>query len=127
MKESCTCSGCSNCSHAPGNAEEFAMAKQDPTTFCPDAYTEKAQYCGNNNKESSEEERGSFVCEFEPYTDLRTLPDGTHFEVVNGLWTGYVFERDGQKYMHIDDLEEDHKLTGKEDLIIDIIDASLYS
>ncbi len=41
------CSGCSGCAYAPGNAEEAALAKQFPTMYCPDAYSERAMYCGN--------------------------------------------------------------------------------
>ena len=38
--------GCVSCPYGPGNFEEYAMAKQDPSTYCPDAYSERAQYCG---------------------------------------------------------------------------------
>ncbi len=52
-------------------------------------------------------------------TDLRNLPNGTWFHVVNGNWVGYVFSQDENKYMHIKDTNEDKILTGKEDLVID--------
>ena len=58
---------------------------------------------------------------YENYTDLRTLADGTKFRVRNGDWTGYVFSKNTEKYMHIDETGEDRKLTGEEDLDIKII------
>ena len=54
------------------------------------------------------------------YFDLRTLKDGTHFLVKNGNWTGYIFSLAGKKYMHIDETDKDIKLTGREDLIIEV-------
>lgn len=60
-------------------------------------------------------------CKSESYTDLRTLPDGQRFHVNNGDWTGYVFSKDGEKYMHIDAIDENYKLTGNEDLNITLI------
>ncbi len=44
-KTSCAI-GCSRCPYAPHGAEQMAMAAQDPTTYCPDAYTEKSPECG---------------------------------------------------------------------------------
>lgn len=55
------------------------------------------------------------------YTDLRTLEDGTKFHVENGMWNGYVFSKNGIKYMHIIATDRDYKLTGNEELIITII------
>jgi len=66
-------------------------------------------------------EMSGFGYEPNPYTDLRTLEDGTQFYVKNGRWTGYVFSLDGEKYMHINETDSNRKLTGKEDLIIKII------
>lgn len=57
----------------------------------------------------------------ESYTDLRTLPDGQRFHVENGDWTGYVFSKDGEKYMHVDATCRDWKLSGNEGLIITFI------
>jgi len=62
-----------------------------------------------------------FAKEGHKYTDLRTLADDTRFEVQNGCWTGYVFSKDGVKYMHIDKTGQEVELNGKEDLIIKII------
>ena len=55
------------------------------------------------------------------YTDLRTLEPGTRFYVKNGDWTGFIFDRSGKKFMHIDFTGRDKELTGKEDLIISIV------
>ena len=59
----------------------------------------------------------------EQYTDLRTLKDGTAFYVKNGHWTGYVFVKNGDKYMHIDETGQDKLLNGDEGLVIRIKDA----
>lgn len=55
------------------------------------------------------------------YTDLRTLSDGTEFRVRNGDWTGYVFSRNSEKYIHINKTGKDRRLTGQEDLDIKIL------
>lgn len=49
--------GCSRCPHRPGTAEEWSMAFQDPTTYCPDAYSKQAPYCGlyDGGREDPEE------------------------------------------------------------------------
>ncbi len=39
--------------------------------------------------------------------DFATLPVGTMFYVINGNWHGSIFERDGKKYLHIDETNED--------------------
>ena len=53
------------------------------------------------------------------YTDLRTLPGGTSFRVINGNWTGTVFSKNGKKYMHIDAPDiEDREITGSEELCV---------
>lgn len=57
----------------------------------------------------------------ESYTDLRTLPDGQRFHVENGDWTGYVFSKDGEKYIHVDATCRDWKLNGNEELNITLI------
>lgn len=59
------------------------------------------------------------------YIDLRTLKDGTRFLVENGNWTGYIFSLNGEKYMHIDETCRDVKLTGREDLIIEVQDNKI--
>lgn len=59
------------------------------------------------------------------YIDLRTLKDGTRFLVENGNWTGYIFSLNGEKYMHIDETCRDVKLTGREDLIIEVQDKKI--
>ena len=56
----------------------------------------------------------------EKYTDLRTLPNGTKFRVENGNWYGYIFEKNGKKYIHINKTCEEFLVTGKEDLVITI-------
>ena len=55
------------------------------------------------------------------YTDLRTLEDGTHFRVINGECTGYVFSINDEKYVHVDATNREYKITGNEDLIIVLI------
>ena len=55
------------------------------------------------------------------YTDLRRLKDGTRFYVKNGCWTGYIFSKNDMKYIHINKTGDEHKLNGKEDLIIKVI------
>lgn len=57
----------------------------------------------------------------ESYTDLRTLPDGQRFHVENGDWTGYVFSKDGEKYVHVDATCREWKLNGNEELNITLI------
>ena len=57
----------------------------------------------------------------ESYTDLRTLPDGQRFHVENGDWTGYVFSKDGEKYIHVDATCREWKLSGNERLNITLI------
>lgn len=43
--------------------------------------------------------------------DLRTLPDGTSFFVKNGAWFGSIFSKEGQKYVHVDEMNKDHLIT----------------
>ena len=59
------------------------------------------------------------------YIDLRTLKNGTRFLVKNGNWTGYIFSLNGEKYMHIDETCRDVKLTGREELIIEVQDNKI--
>ena len=47
---------CSKCEYAPKTYEEYCISKKQPQSFCPDAYTEKAQYCGNYEKQQAESE-----------------------------------------------------------------------
>ncbi len=42
--------GCISCPYAPGNCEEWMLAQQNPSAYCPDAYSEKAQQCGMYDK-----------------------------------------------------------------------------
>ncbi len=48
--------GCENCPNRPGTSDEWAMAKQDPSTYCPDAYGKDAPKCGmyDHSKENTE-------------------------------------------------------------------------
>ena len=43
--------------------------------------------------------------------DLRTLPDGTSFFVKNGAWFGSIFSKEGQKHVHVDEMNKDHLIT----------------
>ena len=43
---------CKNCKDAPSTYEEYCMK-----SACPDAYAEKARYCGNNKKNEAELEK----------------------------------------------------------------------
>ena len=47
MKENKNVKGCRGCSACPGNLEEYGIAQMNPTKYCPDAYSDRAQYCGN--------------------------------------------------------------------------------
>lgn len=42
--------GCISCPYGPGNCEEWMYAQQNPSAYCPDAYSEKAQQCGMYDK-----------------------------------------------------------------------------
>lgn len=42
--------GCVSCPYGPGNFEEYAIAQKDPTKYCPDAYSDRAQHCEMYNK-----------------------------------------------------------------------------
>lgn len=53
--------------------------------------------------------------------DMRTLNNGIVFHVINGNWNGYIFSKNGKKYMHIYGLNDDRPLSGFEDLYIKII------
>lgn len=67
-------------------------------------------------------DEGNMGLEYNEYgkiTDLRNLPDGTWFRVANGQWDGYVFSQEGKKYMHIDAINEDRILTGREGLVLE--------
>lgn len=39
--------GCVGCIYSPKSYEEYCIATTNPKRVCPDAYTIKAQYCGN--------------------------------------------------------------------------------
>lgn len=41
--------GCENCKHAPKTYIEYCISQSCPHIYCPDAYTERAVYCGNYN------------------------------------------------------------------------------
>ena len=41
-----TVKGCSGCVFCPSNLEEYGIAQNSPATYCPDAYSDRAQYCG---------------------------------------------------------------------------------
>ncbi len=56
-----------------------------------------------------------------PYDDLRTLDIGDRFNVINGAWRGYVFERNGQKMAHIEATGTDFAVTGDEKLYFEKI------
>ncbi len=47
------------------------------------------------------------------WIDLRTLPSGTEFWVVNGGWSGYIYTLNEEKYMHVNRTGADFKLTDK--------------
>lgn len=51
------CKGCAGCAYAPGNLEEYGIAQQNPSVYCPDAYSEKARHCGNFDRRKTEEDR----------------------------------------------------------------------
>ena len=48
--------GCISCPYGPGNCEEMAIAQQNPTAYCPDAYSEQAKQCGMYDKSAVKEE-----------------------------------------------------------------------
>ncbi len=55
-------------------------------------------------------------------TDLRTLPDGTVFWVKNGAWGGKIFSKNGKKYVHVTDTNDDLPISDKHPkYLIDII------
>ena len=54
------------------------------------------------------------------YADLRELADNTEFYVINGDWNGYVFSKNGAKFLHINETNADHQISGEEDLIIQL-------
>jgi hypothetical protein len=41
---------CKECSHSPRTYEEYCLSKSCPDKVCPDAFTERANNCGNYNK-----------------------------------------------------------------------------
>lgn len=47
---------CKECKHSPKTYEEYCIGQRNPSAYCPDAYTEKAQYCGNYDKSNAENE-----------------------------------------------------------------------
>ncbi len=48
---------CKECEYSPKTYEEYCKGQTNPSVCCPDAYTEKAQYCGNYDKSSAESEK----------------------------------------------------------------------
>lgn len=48
--------GCISCPYGPGNCEEWKIAQQNPSAYCPDAYSEKAQQCGMYDKSADKED-----------------------------------------------------------------------
>ena len=53
------CKGCTSCPYGPGNFEEFAIAQNNPTAYCPDAFSEKAKHCGIYDQSRDSEEKDS--------------------------------------------------------------------
>lgn len=51
--------GCSKCKYSPETYEEYCSGQRDPSTYCPDAYTEKSHLCGNYEKEDNCTDYGS--------------------------------------------------------------------
>ena len=45
---------CEDCINSPKTYDEYCISKSCPGVYCPDAYTELAQYCGNYNKSTEE-------------------------------------------------------------------------
>ena len=57
---------CNECKHSPKTYEEYCMGQKDPSTYCPDAHTERAHLCGNyDNKEKDEEKKEEIKEELE--------------------------------------------------------------
>jgi hypothetical protein len=41
---------CKKCKYSPKTYGEYCIAQSNPNIYCPDAYTEKASFCGNYDK-----------------------------------------------------------------------------
>lgn len=36
---------CKNCKYSPKTYEEYCIGQSNPAVYCPDAYTERSQFC----------------------------------------------------------------------------------
>jgi len=55
------------------------------------------------------------------YTDLRSLLPNTKFRVENGGWCGRIIVKENIRYLHVEETDKEWKITGKEHLIVTIL------